>query len=110
MKRLLIDYKKLDTKVIDTLINTYPYGYGDEDIITLQKPDGEIIEAVEVRTVDTIYLVKISKNFSRFIADFETNLEKELDRTFPEDTITRNKKSIYDDLEFEADLESENSY
>lgn len=92
MKRLLIDHKKLDQKAAAKLINTYPYGYGDEDIITLQKPNGEIIEAVEVRTDDTIYLVKISKSFPNFTSNFGENLDKELDRELTKDPITFDKK------------------
>ena len=59
MKRILIDYKKMDHKVAAALIDSYPHGYGDDDLLTIKKPNGEIIEAVEVRTDDTIYLVKI---------------------------------------------------
>ncbi|WP_222984110.1 hypothetical protein [Flagellimonas meishanensis] len=78
MKRIIIDYKKLDHETAAALIDSYPYGYGDEDIIVLRKPNGEIIEAVEVKTADTIYLVKISKSLSNFIANFEEAIEKEL--------------------------------
>ena len=80
MKRILIDYKKLDHKVASMLIDLYPDGYGDDDIITIRKPNGEVIEAVEVKTDDTIYLVKISKSLSSFIANFEETIEKELDK------------------------------
>ncbi|MEP4946099.1 MAG: hypothetical protein ABJU26_01050, partial [Flavobacteriaceae bacterium] len=76
MKRVLIDYKKLDHKAAAILIDSYPYGYGDEDIISLKKPNGEIIEAVEVKTENAIYLVKISKSLSNFISNFEENIEK----------------------------------
>lgn len=107
MKRLLVDYKKLDHKVADALIEAYPYGYGDEDIITLQKTNGEIIEAVEVRTEDTIYLVKISKNFSSFISNFEANFEKELDRNLFEDTVTFDEGGMYNTPEFEPDTDLE---
>nr|WP_297788045.1 hypothetical protein [uncultured Allomuricauda sp.] len=80
MKRILIDYKKLDHNVAATLIDSYPDGYGDDDIITIKKPNGEVIEAVEVKTSDTIYMVKISKSLSNFIANFEETIEKELDK------------------------------
>lgn len=78
MKRLLVDYKKLSHEVAALLIETYPDGYGDEDIIAFKTPRGEIVEAVEVRTADTLYLVKISKSLAEFISGFEDNLEKEL--------------------------------
>ena len=61
------------------LIDLYPHGYGDDDIIVLKKPNGDMVEAVEVRTSDTIYLVKISQSLSNFIANFEENIEKELE-------------------------------
>ncbi len=80
MKRILIDYKKLDHKVAGQLIDLYPDGYGDDDIISIRKPNGELIEAVEIKTPDTIYLVKISRSLSNFIANFEENIEKELDK------------------------------
>lgn len=78
MRRVIIDYKKLDNNVAALLIDSYPHGYGDDDIIILKKPNGEIIEAVELRTEDTIYLVKISKSLSSFIANFEETIEKEI--------------------------------
>ena len=80
MKRILIDYKKLDHEVAAKLIDSYPDGYGDDDMITIKKPSGEVIQAVEVKTADTIYMVKISKSLSNFIANFEETIEKELDK------------------------------
>ncbi|MEO0507368.1 MAG: hypothetical protein AAF090_14530 [Bacteroidota bacterium] len=103
MKRILIDYKKLDHSVAALLIDLYPYGYGDEDIITLKKPNGEIVEAVEVKTEDTVYLVKISKSLSNFITNFEENIEKELDKNIPEEsTLTENENDPEADQELLA--------
>ena len=78
MRRVIVDYKRLDREVASLLIDLYPHGYGDNDIIVLKKPNGELIEAVEVKTDDTIYLVKISQSLSNFISNFEENIEKEL--------------------------------
>ncbi|SDQ77412.1 hypothetical protein [Flagellimonas zhangzhouensis] len=103
MKRILIDYKKLDHKAASKLIDSYPDGYGDDDIITFKKPNGEIIEAVEVHTDDTVYLVKISKSLSNFIANFEEIIEKELEKDMvPEAAVD------FDTASFEEnDLETE---
>jgi len=76
MIRKLIDYKKLDHELAVKLIETYSDGYGDDDIITFKSVKGEIIETVELRTEDTIYLVKISKSLASFISNFEENIEK----------------------------------
>lgn len=84
MTRRLIDYKKLDYHLATLLIDSYPYGYGDEDIISFKNSNGDIVEAVELRTNETLYLVKISKSLSNFIANFEENVEKELETKTPE--------------------------
>lgn len=74
MKRVLIDYKKLNPRVTNLLIETYPDGYGDEDIISFRNLSGEFIEAVELQTEDTLYLIRISKSLSHFIANFDENM------------------------------------
>ncbi len=79
MKRILVDYKKLDHKTAALLIESYPDGYGDEDIIAFRNGMGELVQAVELRTEDTLYLVKISKSLSNFISNFEDAMERELD-------------------------------
>ncbi|MFS4491983.1 hypothetical protein [Maribacter sp. 2308TA10-17] len=79
MIRKLVDYKKLDHELAALLIESYPYGYGDEDIIMFKNAHGEIIEAVEIQTPDTLYLVKISKSLANFISNFEDNIEKGLE-------------------------------
>lgn len=79
MLRKLVDYKKLDHELAALLIETYPYGYGDEDIIIFKNAHGDIVEAVEIKTKDTLYLVKISKSLANFISNFEDNIEKELE-------------------------------
>ncbi|MBO0593799.1 hypothetical protein I2486_20550 [Cellulophaga sp. E16_2] len=78
MLRKIVDYKKLSHEVAVLLIESYPHGYGDSDIIEFKNMHGELIEAVEVKTKDIIYLVKISKSLSNFIANFDDNIEKEL--------------------------------
>ncbi|MCR9263152.1 MAG: hypothetical protein NXH86_03290 [Flavobacteriaceae bacterium] len=103
MKRILIDYKKLDHKVAAVLIDSYPYGYGDEDIISLKKPNGEVIEAVEVKTEDTIYLVKISKSLSNFISNFEENIERELGK----EEVLETDESPINEADFEPDSEGD---
>ena len=105
MLRKLVDYKKLSHEVAARLIEMYPYGYGDEDIIMFKNIHGEIIEAVEVKTEDTIYLVKISKSLANFISNFEDNIEKELDDQPESETF----ESPSGELELELNQEEEES-
>lgn len=78
MQRKIVDYKKLSHEVAAKLIDRYPHGYGDDDIYVFQKPNGEIVEAVEVKTENTIYLVKISKSLSNFMTNFAEAIESEM--------------------------------
>ena len=96
MKRILVDYKKLDHKAAALLIETYPDGYGDEDIIAFKNGQGELVQAVELRTEDTLYLVKISKSLSNFIASFDDTIEKGLEDS-----------SVSDEPELELNMEDE---
>ncbi|MGB5227448.1 MAG: hypothetical protein WBN55_04245 [Eudoraea sp.] len=79
MKRILIDYKKLNHQITALLVESYPDGYGDEDIISFRSLNGEFIEAVELQTADTLYLIKISKSLSHFIANFDENIVEGLE-------------------------------
>ena len=62
MKRVIVDYNKLTEPILNLLIEKYPDGYNNFDIIKFKNSKGQTIVAVEVRTVDTIYLVKVSKS------------------------------------------------
>ncbi|WP_199912737.1 hypothetical protein [Aquimarina aquimarini] len=71
MKRMIVDYKKLNKNILNLLVDKFPDGYSDRDIILFKNQHNEAIEAVEVRTEDTIYLVKISKRLADTMQSFE---------------------------------------
>ncbi len=106
MKRILVDYKKLDHQLAAMLIETYPDGYGDEDIIAFTNAKGEMVQAVELRTDEVLYLVKISKSLSNFISSFEDAIEKELD-TKEEDLVQETEIEMNLDQEMEEDRDSD---
>lgn len=89
MRRVIVDFKKLNKDILDLLVTKYPDGYDDDHIITFRNALNEIVECVEVRTDDTIYLVKVSK---RLVAAME-------DHDLEEDEI------IDDDVENELPIE-----
>lgn len=107
MTRRLIDYRKLDHQLAALLIETYPHGYGDEDIISFKNIKGDYVEAVEIKTNDTLYLVKISKSLSNFIANFEENIEKELESKTAEEVMKSEDMSKALSLSFETENEEE---
>lgn len=108
MKRILIDYKKLSHEVAVLLIETYPDGYGDDDIIRFKNAAGDYIEAVELRTNDTLYLVKISRSLSNFISTFDDTIEKELDSSdIEEEDDAELELNMEQDMDDEADYDSD---
>ena len=71
MRRIIVDYAKLTNDILSMLVEKFPDGYEDSDIIRFRNAQNELIEAVEVRTEDTIYLVKVSKKLATRIENFE---------------------------------------
>ena len=71
MKRIIVDYAKLTNEILNLLVEKFPDGYDDSDIIRFRNAKNEMIEAVEVRTEDTIYLVKVSTKLADRIGNYE---------------------------------------
>lgn len=89
MKRILVDFKKLTPEILNLLVEKFPDGYGIRDIIHFTNPKGQYVDAVEVKTEDTVYLVKISEQ----LADSMENYEEDED----DDPV------INDDLDIDVD-------
>ncbi|PVX49388.1 hypothetical protein C7377_1804 [Balneicella halophila] len=78
LQRKIVDYKKLTDEILSLLVEKYPEGYEDKDIIAFKNSLGETIEAVEVCTDDTKYLVKVSKRLASSMQDYEDSLEDDI--------------------------------
>lgn len=80
MRRVIVDIKKLTPELLAMLVDRYPDGYDDDDIITFKNAHNDTIEAVEVRTEDTIYLIKVSSRLASVMANFDEDelLEDEI--------------------------------
>lgn len=79
MRRVIVDFKKLTNEILSMLVEKYPDGYGDDDIIRFKNANNESVEAVEVRTDDTIYLVKVSTRLANTMEKFEDEDEEDFD-------------------------------
>lgn len=77
MRRVIIDYKKLTPEILTLLTQKFPDGYGDNDVITFDNHKNETIEAVEVTTEDTIYLVKIGSKLHYTMLNFDKDIPNE---------------------------------
>lgn len=78
MRRVIVDYAKLTSDILNLLVEKFPDGYDDSDIIRFRNAQNELVEAVEVRTEDTIYLVKVSTKLASRMEKFEDE-EEDLD-------------------------------
>ncbi|AIG30466.1 DNA primase [Flavobacterium psychrophilum] len=75
MKRVIVDYSKLTGEILNLLVDKFPDGYDDSNIVRFKNAKNETIEAVEVRTIDTIFLVKISTKLSDRIINYDEDDE-----------------------------------
>ena len=71
MKRVIVDYSKLTNEILNLLVEKFPDGYDDTNIVRFRNAQNEMVEAVEVRTEDTIYLVKVSTKLANSMENFD---------------------------------------
>lgn len=81
MKRVIVDYKKLTSEVLNLLKQKFPDGYGDKDIIVFDDHNNQTIEAIEIKTESIIYLVKVSSRLHYTMTNFDTDNIMELNQS-----------------------------
>lgn len=104
MKRVIVDYAKLTNEILTLLVEKFPDGYDDSDIIRFKNAKNETIEAVEVRTEDTIYLVKVSTKLADRIENYE---DDDLDADGSDDLDALKDLEIADESEDTEEEEEE---
>jgi hypothetical protein len=97
MLRKIVDYKKLNEDILNLLVEKFPDGYDETDIISFRNAQNEIIEAVEVRTDDTIYLVKVGKRLVQAMEDFGDDDTDVADDDFEEVKVDDADANLEDD-------------
>ena len=71
LKRVIVDFKKLTPEILALLVERYPDGYDDDQIISFRNQHNDMIEAVEVITEDTKYLVKVSSKLALTMENYD---------------------------------------
>lgn len=97
MKRIIVDYKKLTPEILGLLVEKYPDGYDDDQVISFKNAKNETVEAVEVRTDDTIYLVKVSTRLETTMANYDEDDYDEADYNEPIVEIPEKEEDGEDD-------------
>jgi hypothetical protein len=104
MKRVIVDYKKLTPEILSLLVEKYPDGYDDDQVISFKNAKNETVDAVEVRTEDAIYLVKVSTRLENTMANYDEDDYDDADFNEP---IVEIPEKGGDDEEVEEDPEDE---
>ncbi|KAB1067547.1 hypothetical protein F6U93_10930 [Tamlana haliotis] len=84
LKRVIVDFKKLTPEILALLVERYPDGYDEDQIISFRNQHNEIIEAVEVTTADTKYLVKVSTKLAITMENYDEDDYEDFDNNDPE--------------------------
>ena len=104
-KRVIVDFKKLTPEILGLLVEKYPEGYEEEDIITFRNAKNELVEAVEVNTEDTKYLIKVSTKLVKTMENYDEDDYEDFDSDDP-DAIQDPEIEIEEDSE-EMDISQE---
>ncbi|OMP31868.1 hypothetical protein [Mangrovimonas sp. DI 80] len=83
-KRVIVDFKKLTPEILSLLVQKYPDGYDDDQIISFKNAKNEWVECVEVSTEDTKYLVKVSTKLAVTMENYDEDDYEDYDSNDPE--------------------------
>jgi len=94
MKRIIVDYKKLTPEVLGLLVEKFPDGYGIRDVVHFTNHKGKYIEAVEVNTDDTVFMVIVS---DQLVDSMDNHEEEDAIRTDSIEEIKLDESDLIDD-------------
>ena len=84
LKRVIVDFKKLTPEILAMLVEKFPDGYDDRDVVSFKNAKNELIEAVELITEDTKYLVKVSAKLEVTMDNYDEDDYEDFDDNDPE--------------------------
>lgn len=96
-KRVIVDFKKLTPEILSLLVEKYPDGYDEDHIIKFRNAQNELVEAVQVDTEDTKYLVKVSTKLVVTMENYDEDDYEDYDDDDPE--AVQDPEEIADDAD-----------
>lgn len=84
LKRVIVDFKKLTPEILALLVEKFPHGYDDDQVISFKNANNETVEAVEVTTEDTKYLVKVSTKLEVTMENYDEDDYEDFDEDDPD--------------------------
>ena len=83
-KRIIVDFKKLTPEILALVVDKYPEGYDDADVIKFRNAKNELVEAVEINTEEVKYLVKIGARLEKVMEEYDEDDYEDYDDDDPE--------------------------
>ncbi|MFD2916506.1 hypothetical protein [Psychroserpens luteus] len=103
LKRVIVDFKKLTPEILALLVQKYPDGYDDDNVISFKNAKNEKIEAVEVITEDTKYLVKVSTKLEMTMENYDEDDYEDFEDDDPDAVTDPGLEPSEEDPDFDED-------
>lgn len=100
-KRVIVDFRKLTPEILALLVEKYPDGYDDDNIISFKNANNEIVEAVEVTTEDTKYLVKVSTKLQVTMENYDEDDYEDFEDDDPDAVQDPSLEGVEDEIDDE---------
>jgi hypothetical protein len=104
MKRVIKDFITITPEVMALINDQYPYGYEDTQLVTFVNAKGEFVKALEVRTDEIVYLIKLDRKLDEHINDYMEDSDSDSDSG---DDISFDSGSVDVEIEDAADDEDD---
>jgi hypothetical protein len=85
MKRVIKDFKAITEDVVALINEQYPYGYEDSQLVTFVNAKGEFVKALEVKSDEITYLIKLGTKLNEHINDYMDSDDEDDDFSFGSD-------------------------
>ncbi|MFT5216947.1 MAG: hypothetical protein ACI83H_002080 [Glaciecola sp.] len=105
LKRVIVDFKKLTPEILGLLVEKYPDGYDEDHIIKFRNAKNELIEAVQVDTEDTKYLIKVSTKLMKTMENYDEDDYDDFEEDDPDAVQDPEVDSDVEPSEDPADLD-----
>jgi hypothetical protein len=105
LKRVIVDFKKLTPEILGLLVGKYPDGYDEDHIIKFRNAKNELIEAVQVDTEDTKYLIKVSTKLMKTMENYDEDDYDDFEEDDPDAVQDPEVDSDVEPSEDPADLD-----
>lgn len=70
MKRVIKDFKAITDDVLALINEQYPFGYEESQLVTFVNAKGEFVKALEVKSDEITYLIKLGTKLNDHITDY----------------------------------------